>query len=329
MSLGVAVIGAGVMGADHARIIRTETAGAHLVGVADADLARAEHAAAGARAVVDGVELIRSPDVDAVIVASPDPTHASLTLAAIEAGKPVLCEKPLAVTPEDCLAICTAEAAAGRKLVHVGFMRRFDPAYREMKAAIDGGSLGPVRLLHCLHRNQQVPDWFEPHMAITNSFVHEIDICRWLLGSEFVGATVIPSTSASYDPLGDPLLIVLEAESGAVVSTEVTMNAEYGYHVHAEALCTKGSTEMAEPARTLTRVDAAQRSAYPPNWIPRFGDAYRIQARAWVEAIAAGTVDAQAASAWDGAVATILAEQIVVALRTRQRVSLELPKRPG
>jgi myo-inositol 2-dehydrogenase/D-chiro-inositol 1-dehydrogenase len=282
-----------------------------------------------------GVDLAKSVDevvsqVDAVLLESVDGRrHLDEVRPVIEAGKPVLCEKPLAVTPEDCLAICEAEAAAGRKLVHVGFMRRFDPAYREMKAAIDGGSLGPVRLLHCLHRNQQVPDWFEPHMAITNSFVHEIDICRWLLDSEFVAATVIPSTSASYDPLGDPLLIVLEAESGAVVSTEVTMNAEYGYHVHAEALCAKGSTEMAEPARTLTRVDAAQRSAYPPNWIPRFADAYRIQARAWVEAIAAGGVDVQAAGAWDGTVATILAEQIVEALRTRQRVSLELPKRPG
>ncbi|MSU88821.1 gfo/Idh/MocA family oxidoreductase [Rhodobacteraceae bacterium 2CG4] len=328
MSLGVGVIGAGIMGADHARIIREETADAHLVGVADADLARAERAAAGARAVTDGMALIGAGDVDAVIVASPDPTHAPLTLAAIAAGKPVLCEKPLAVTPEDCLRIAEAEAKAGRKLVHTGFMRRFDPAYGELKAAIDGGGLGPVRLLHCLHRNQYVPGWFQPQMAITNSFVHEIDVCRWLLGAEFVAATVIPSTSDAYDPLGDPLLIVLETDAGALVSTEVSMNAEYGYHVHAEAVCARGTVAMAEPARTLTRTDGARRSGYPVNWIPRFADAYRIQARAWVAAIGQGSVDAQAADVWDGAVATILAEQIVEALRTRRRVALELPPRP-
>lgn len=328
MSLGVGVIGAGIMGADHARIIRSETPGAHLVGVADADPSRAARAAGSARAATDGMDLIHAPDVDAVIIASPDPTHAPLALAAIEAGKPVLCEKPLAVAPEDCLRIVEAEAQTGRKLVHTGFMRRFDPTYREMKAAIDAGTLGPVRLVHCLHRNQQVPDWFEPHMAITNSFVHEIDVCRWLLGTEFVAATVVPSTSSAYDPLGDPLLILLEAETGAVVSTEVSMNADYGYHVHAEAVCAKGTIAMSEPARTLTRVDAAQRSAYPQNWIPRFADAYRVQARAWVAAIGRGTVDDSAADAWDGAAATILAEQIVVALRTRQRVELSLPRRP-
>src|SRR5215207_8530207 len=108
------------MGADHARLIRSHVSGAHLVAVADADPARAREAAADARISTDPLKLINSPEVQAVIIASPDHTHGDFVLAAIRAGKPVLCEKPLAATSEDCLRIIDAERMAGRKLVHTG-----------------------------------------------------------------------------------------------------------------------------------------------------------------------------------------------------------------
>jgi myo-inositol 2-dehydrogenase / D-chiro-inositol 1-dehydrogenase len=85
MSIGVGVIGAGVMGSDHARLIRSHVSGAHLVAVADADPARAREAAAGARVDTDPLELIDSPDIQAVIIASPDHTHGDFVLAAIRA----------------------------------------------------------------------------------------------------------------------------------------------------------------------------------------------------------------------------------------------------
>lgn len=329
MSVGVGVIGAGVMGADHARIVRGAISGAHLVAVADPDETRARQAAAGARTVADPLALIEAPDVDAVIVASPDATHHGLVLAALRAGKPVLCEKPLAATPDECLEVVEAEARSGRRLVSTGFMRRFDPAYRQIKATIDGGALGAVRVLHCRHRNQAAPAWFTADMAITNSFVHEIDVCRWLLGAEFTAATVFPVGSTSGMGIGDPLMIVLEAATGAIVSTEVFMNAAYGYHVHTEAVCDKGTVAMAEPALVTTRHDGARQSSYPPDWIPRFADAYRLQDQAWIDAIGGGRIDGGAAGAWDGFVATAVAGQVVAALRTGRRVELALPLRPG
>lgn len=327
MGLRVGVIGAGVMGSDHARIIRSEVAGAELVAVADADLSRAEAAAQGARVMDDAAALIASPDVDAVIVASPDGTHHALTMAAIAAGKPVLCEKPLATSGQECLEIVAAERAAGRALVHVGFMRRFDPAYRELKAAM-AGPLGAPQLLLCQHRHQTAPDWFTAEMVVTNSFVHEIDICRWLLEANYIAASVTRIGARGAPATGDHLLIVLETDTGAVASTEVAMKAHYGYHVHAEAVCERGTCEMAEPALTLTRVEGAARSAYPVNWIPRFADAYRIQSQAWVNAIAAGGVDPRAATAWDGFAATAIAEQVVEALRSGTRQTLTLTERP-
>ena len=135
MTIRIAVIGAGVMGADHARIIATELPGAELRWICDADAARARGVAdaTGARHVsTDPLAAISASEVDAVLIASPDSTHAALTLACLQARKPVLCEKPLSQDPAECLRVLQAENMLGRQLVQVGFMRRFDPPYVEM-----------------------------------------------------------------------------------------------------------------------------------------------------------------------------------------------------
>ena len=96
----------------------------------------------GATVFDNGMDLITSDQVDAVLMASIGETHAAFMLACIAAGKPVLCEKPLAPTMPECVQILEAEVAFGKRLVMVGFMRRFDPGYREVKAARLDGRLG-------------------------------------------------------------------------------------------------------------------------------------------------------------------------------------------
>ena len=93
------------------------------------------------------------PGVDAIIVASWGPTHEEYVLAGIAAGKQVFCEKPLATTREACERILDAEVAAGRRLVMVGFMRRYDDGYRAMKEALDRGDIGAPLVFHSAHRN--------------------------------------------------------------------------------------------------------------------------------------------------------------------------------
>jgi myo-inositol 2-dehydrogenase/D-chiro-inositol 1-dehydrogenase len=324
MILRIGIIGAGVMGAGHARIIQASVAGAYLAAVYDADTDRAQAAAGDSRVMSDPHALINDPSIDAVIVASPDATHRDYVLDCIAAGKPVLCEKPLALTTAECLDIVAAEEKSGQRLVQVGFMRRFDPAYLEMKATLEAGTLGRPLVVHCQHRNASAPEWFTSMMAITNSFVHEIDICRWLLGAEFTTARVFPCKAGANGETYDPLLILLETESGQIVSSEVFMNAGYGYHVHAEAVCSSGTIGLAQPALTRSRHSGSERADFPANWIPRFADAYRLQDQAWIDAIAKGT--SVGASAWDGLVATCLSEQIVRALETGQMARLELPR---
>src|SRR3954451_5391442 len=177
MALSIGVIGAGVMGSEHVRRLAVEVEGADVAAVADADLARADAAAAaaGGRAHVDPLELIRSDDVDAVLVASSDATHADLVLACLAEGKPVLCEKPLATTAESSLLVAEAEAGAGRRLVQVGFIGRYDPTYVDMKRALDEGRLGDPLLAHCVHRNASVPPTYTSETLITSSLTPEID----------------------------------------------------------------------------------------------------------------------------------------------------------
>src|SRR5262249_17825451 len=113
VTVRVGVVGVGVMGADHARKLARVVSGSELVAVTDfaAGVAAAVAGERGARTHEDGLALIGDPAVGAVVVATRDDTHADLVLAALRAGKPVMCEKPLAPTADECRAVATAQAA--------------------------------------------------------------------------------------------------------------------------------------------------------------------------------------------------------------------------
>ena len=300
--IAVGVIGLGVMGADHARLLRDEVRGARLAATCD-PLADCTHR--------DPMELIHA--VDAVVIASPDATHAGLALACIAAGKPVLCEKPLGATSAEAWEVVQAETALGRRLVQVGYMRRFDPAYLAMKAC----DIGPPALLHNIHRNAQAPDWFTGAMPITNSLVHEIDISRWMLDDEITEARVIGQ---------DPMLVTMRTAKGVLISTEVFMNAAYGYHVHAELVGRRGTVAMAQPTRIVTNREGQHGHGYPANWVPRFAEAYRAQMTAFVNGVTSGTLPG--ATAWDGYAATAIAEQIIPGLGSGAPQNITLPAKP-
>ena len=111
--------------------------------------------------------------------------------------QPVFCEKPPATTAEDCLRIVEAERAHGRRLVQVGFMRRFDPGYRQMREVLSTGSPGAPLIVHCAHRNPAVPESYHSAMAAQDTAVHETDVLRWLLDDEIVSAQVVTPRARS------------------------------------------------------------------------------------------------------------------------------------
>ena len=329
MSIGIGIIGAGVMGADHARIISTEIAGAHVAAISDADQARAGAVAAATGAgqlFSDPLDLIKSPKVDAVLIASPDATHAQYTLACLDAMKPVLCEKPLAPATADCIRVIDAEVKLGRRLIQVGYMRRFDPAYVDMKNQLLSGKLGEALMLHCAHRNVASASFWTSGMSVTNSAVHEFDICRWLLDTELKTIRVMLGKQSRNSKFQEPLLIVVESAAGHLIDIEIFINAVYGYDVRTEMVCENGTIDMLPPAHSFTRAGAAASHGFPADWRPRFADAYRIQMQDWVRNIPAGTFSG--ASAWDGYVSTAVAEAGLASLASGSTAEITLQKRP-
>ncbi|GLS21135.1 myo-inositol dehydrogenase [Labrys miyagiensis] len=329
MTVRLGIIGVGVMGTDHARTIASQVAGASIRSIHDANGERARQIAdeVGAADVAgDPKHLIDDPQVDAVLIASPDSTHKDLTLACVAARKPVLCEKPLAPTSRECLELIDAEVKAGRRFVQVGYMRRFDPSYVEMKSHLAAGQLGKPLLFHCIHRNVAAPPWFDGGMAIANSAVHEFDIARWLLSGDLTAISVFRPAGLSTQSPGAPVFLVLDGAGGTLVTIEVFNDAAYGYDVKGELVCEKGTVELQRPVHGVVNHALSQGTSYPVDWRPRFQDAYRLQAQGWIEGIRSGRPNG--ASAWDGYAATRVAEAGLQSLKSGRREEIPVAAMP-
>jgi myo-inositol 2-dehydrogenase / D-chiro-inositol 1-dehydrogenase len=301
MSVRIAVIGAGVMGTDHARIVAEDLPGAVLQVVCDASEERARKAAAdfgAADVATDPQAVIARADVDALIIASPDPTHAPLSLACLKAGKPALCEKPLSQSAKECLEVIDAEVGTGRQFIQVGFMRRFDQSYAEMKAALLAGTLGRPLMMHNFHRNVVTPaSDFTADMAITNSAPHEFDVARFILDSDFAAVS-------AFKPVRErnrvaPVFLVLETVAGQLVTIEINNNAGYGYDVRGELVGENGAISLA--ARTHSHLDIALKRStdYAPDWRVPYREAYRRQNKAFLHFVRTEEFSPIASDSWD------------------------------
>ncbi|MFJ9202538.1 Gfo/Idh/MocA family protein [Streptomyces flaveolus] len=324
--LGVAVLGAGHMGADHLRRLDRVVSGARVAAVADPDTERAREAAAGIDGVAvhtDAEAALDAPGVEAVLIASPGEAHEEALLAAFARGLPVLCEKPMVPDSAGALRVVEAEARLGRRLAQIGFMRRHDPEYRRLKSLLDGGRLGRPLMLHCVHRNVSSPPHFTSAMLVNSSVSHEIDAARWLLGQELTAVTVLrprPSTGAP-EGLLDPQFVLFETERGALVDVEVFVNCGFGYEVRCEAVCEAGSARIGEAHTMVVTAEGGAREEVPQDYLVRFADAYDREVQEWVDATRQGRVTG--ASAWDGYVASVVAEAGVRALETGVRTTVE------
>ena len=316
MTVRIGIIGPGGMGEAHIQRITNLLSGGKVVAVADINPARAKAVAEplGATVYPDGASLIRAEEVDAIMVTSFGPAHEESVIRAIEAGKPVFCEKPLAPTAAACLRIMAAEEKAGRRLVQVGFMRRYDASYRQMKAVLDGGEIGEALMVHCAHRNPTVPESYTADMAINDTAIHEIDTMRWLLGEEFVTARVDKpkKTRNRFSHLQDPLVLILESESGVRVDDEIFVNIQYGYDIRCEAVAEKGTVSLADQNLIERRDGGGHHNQLATDHIDRFDGAFTTELQAWIRSVEAGQTSGP--SSWDGYAAAVVCDAGVKAL---------------
>lgn len=315
MDLRIGVIGTGAIGKEHMERLYNKLAGCTVTAVSDVSEEAAKAAAARicAKAYTDSKSLISDPDVDAVVVTSPGFAHKEAVLQAVAAGKPVFCEKPLATTAADCKEIVDAEIASGKHLVQVGFMRRYDKGYRQIKKMIDSGEYGLPLMLHCAHRNPEVGTNYNTPMAVHDTAIHEIDCLHWLVDDQYVSAQVIipRSTRHTHSELKDPQIMRLTTERGVEIDVEVFVNCKFGYDIQCEAVCEEGVIRMAEPSFPTVRKDAMRSVALETDWKQRFIDAYDVELQEWVNSAKKGEVNGP--TAWDGYLAAVAADALVKA----------------
>jgi myo-inositol 2-dehydrogenase/D-chiro-inositol 1-dehydrogenase len=332
VTIRVGVIGTGGIGTDHATKLAHLIAGATVSGVTDIDRARAEQVASdlgGAYVFDDGQALIASDDVDAVLITSIGETHAEYTLACIAAGKPVLCEKPLAPTSAECEQILAAEVAFGRRLVVVGYMRRYDAGYQQVKASLERGEIGVPLVLHNVHRNPTVPESYTSSMTMTDSMIHEVDTTRWLLGEEIVAVQVIAPkrTPNAFPHLQDPQFAVFTTESGVLSTVEFFANAQYGYDVRCELVGSEGTASLLNPVVANQVTNHSDTHPVAPSWRVRFGAAYTAELQAWIRGLQRG--ETVGPSAWEGYAATRVVELGVAAVSSPERVPIAYIEQPA
>lgn len=331
MDLRVGVIGTGAIGEEHIRRLTEVVTGAKVVALSDINVDNAKRIAEkyGAVFYATGEEVIEAPEVDAAVIASWDPTHARYVLASIRAGKFVFCEKPLATSAEDCKRIVEAEMAGGKQLVQVGFMRRFDRGYRQIREVIESGKIGEPLLVHCVHRNRVPGPKHTTEMNIKNSVIHEIDVLRWLLGEDYKTAQVLmPKTSRLAEGgLRDPQIVLLETQSGVRIDVESFVNCQYGYDVQCEVVGETGTVRLPDPANVLMRSEGAFSYDIFPDWSDRFIEAYDTEFRRWVDAVKRGVVEGP--TAWDGYAACITADACTEARENGTIVPVNMPDCPA
>lgn len=330
MTLKVGVVGTGMIGQDHIRRLTQVLSGVEITAVNDINAARAaECAPAGAEVFETAEALIQSDTVEAVVLCSWGPSHEEQLLACIAAGKPVFCEKPLVTSGPSALKVMEAEAAFGRRLVQVGFMRRFDSDYRRLKAVIDSSELGAPLMYHSVHRNASVPEGlYTSEMPLNDTLVHDADVSRWLLNDEIAGVEVrVPRRSTRGKDLRDPTIVLLHMESGAIVDVEISVNIAYGYDIRGEVSCEMGVASLPERPSAIIRDKHGLRQQVPEDWRERFIEAYDQEFREWI--VAAGQDTATGPSTWDGYVSTIAGEAALRAVESGSLEKLNLVEKPA
>lgn len=326
--LKIAVLGSGRIGQIHARNIAAHP-GATLYGVADIDAGAANRLAQAC-----GTRVIEAKDAfaaDAVLIATPTPTHADLIERAAAAGRAIFCEKPIDLSA-DRVRSCLAAVARARVPLMIGFNRRFDPSFGSLKRRLAAGEIGALEILSIISKDPSPPP--ATYVAASGGLfrdmmIHDLDMARFLLPGEPIevyavaSVRVDPAIGAAGDV--DTALVTLKTANGTLCQISNSRRATYGYDQRIEAHGAGGLLRAGnQTATTVELANAAGFAGDPalPFFLERYAAAYRQELDAFITGVAGG--QPLAPSGIDGLKAQLLADAATRSAQTGQPVKVDL-----
>lgn len=294
------IIGTGRIGDMHARLVALQP-DASVTWCFDVyeDGARATAMAVGAQATTDLDALLGADDVDAVLIASPTNTHVEMILRSAEAGKPILCEKPIDVDI-DKVEECREKLKAFDVPLQLGFNRRFDPSHAGVQQAVARGDVGDLELLVITSRDPGPPPPRPILEACGGLFrdttIHDMDMARFVMGEDPV--EVFTMAANRVDPIFaelndvDTAMIVMRGASGALCHINNSRRTNYGYDQRVEAFGAEGMVRSNNHRPSeVSRYGAggtATRDELLYFFIERYRAAYEAEIRDFIAQVTAG-----------------------------------------
>ena len=298
--LNIGLIGMGRLGGVYARYLLGSISDAALVAVCDSNEKAlnifADEYEIPKRFIEHGT-LLADKEIDAVVIVTPTSTHKEIVVEATRHDKGIFCEKPLALSLDDCAEMKAAVEKKGA-FCHFGLMRRFDSGYSAAKRKIEEGAIGKPIVIKCSSRDPYRPslEFLDPKHSggmFVDCGIHDIDLARWFMG-EIKSVYSIGGTLAypEMDEIGDVdnSITTLEFKSGCLGVIDMSRSGVYGYDIQTEILGTEGTLRIGYLRETPLVVLKKNQVSHDtvPYFMERFGQAYRAQLQHFVDQFRAG-----------------------------------------
>jgi myo-inositol 2-dehydrogenase/D-chiro-inositol 1-dehydrogenase/scyllo-inositol 2-dehydrogenase (NAD+) len=318
----LAVLGAGRVGMVHARNAAGSIPAAELACIVDADPEVGNRAGAELAVPVftDLQQALSAVAFEGVVITAPTFVHTELAVLAAGAGKHIFCEKPMALTLEECDAMAVAADKAG-VVFQVGFVRRFQPEFVEAQRRIEAGDIGTPMLVKSLTRGPGLPPAWAQDLRRSNGMLaevnsHDFDCVRWLVSSEIERVYAETANFKGHargvtaPEFYDNVVVALRFASGAIGTIDGTCPADYGYDARVEVLGTDGllvvGDNRALPLLEIRSRGIGQTPTFA-SWPQRFASGYRTELAAFARAALSGSAPVVGARDGRAAVAAVRA----------------------
>ena len=298
-TLNLALVGLGRIGRKHAQTLVFRTPGCVVSRVCA--LTTDEQAFArdtlGISAIdADYAQTLADPAVDAVFLTTPTACHAEQIIAALEAGKHVFCEKPIALNVADCLRVEAVARQHPSLIVCIGFVRRWDPSYTDAKRMIDAGEIGVPFMIRSQTADKD--EWAEFQIAgvpqsggiFLDMAIHDVDLVHWLSGA---AVQEVYALGGAYAHAGfaevkdaDNVSALCRLSNGAMANLSVSRTAIAGHDTYTEIHGTRGVITIGQnPSnnRLILKDQHGVRNTCVQDFFERFHDAFALEAQEFVQ----------------------------------------------